>query len=157
MVARYRHPLGSVPGSQQQAFIALEYQSGAGLSAAAAVREAEARVESLRLEQETWAQRLAERVRTDWLAARSLGVQADELGRALRSTREVAASVDRQYVIGRKTWIEVLNAHREVSQVAQTLADAYWGAQIAAHRLHLATGLLGAVTGTGAPAGAAGR
>ena len=99
-------------------------------------------MESLRLEHETQAQRLAERARTDWTNARVLGLQAGEYERALRSTREFAESTDRQFVIGRKSWIEVLNAYREVAQVAQSLADAYWGAQIAVHRLHLVTGLL---------------
>lgn len=143
VVARYRHPLGSSSGGSQELFLGLEYQSGAGFSAAAAVREAEARVQTLRLEQETWAQKVEERARTSWVTAQALGVQAEELLRALQSTRDVAASVDRQYVIGRKTWIDVLNAHREVSQVAQTAADARWGAQIAILRLDLLTGLLG--------------
>lgn len=143
VVARYRFDVSSGSGGgRHQALLGLEYQSGPGFSAAAAVRESEARVESLRLEHETQTQRLAERARTDWTSARVLGLQTGEYERALRSTREFAESTDRQFVIGRKSWIEVLNAYREVAQVAQSLADAYWGAQIAVHRLHLVTGLL---------------
>ena len=141
VVARYRYDVSSGSGGgKHQALIGLDYQSGPGFAAAAAVREAEARVESLRLEHETQIQRLAER--------------------ALRSTREFAESTDRQFVIGRKSWIEVLNAYREVAQVAQSMADAYWGAQIAVHRLHLVTGLLrpaAAPAAVAAPARAADR
>ena len=52
IVARYRHDIrsGGLGGGVHQALLGLEYQSGPGLSAEAAVREAEARVESLRLE-----------------------------------------------------------------------------------------------------------
>ncbi len=157
VVARYRHDVSSGSGGgNHQALLGLEYQSGPGFAAAAAVREAEARVETLRLEHQTQAQRLAERARTDWTTARALSLQAGELERALRSTREFAESTDRQYVIGRKSWIEVLNAHREVSQVAQAQADAHWGVQLAVHRLHLLTGLL-QPAGSAAPASVPGR
>lgn len=143
VVARYRYDVSSgTGGGRHQALLGLDYQSGPGFSAAAAVRESEARVESLRLEYETQVQRLAERARTDWTNARMLSLQAGEYERALRSTREFAESTDRQFVIGRKSWIEVLNAYREVAQLAQSVADAYWSAQIAVHRLHLVTGLL---------------
>ena len=129
VVARYRYDVSSGSGGgKHQALIGLDYQSGPGFAAAAGVREAEARVESLRLEHETQIQRLAERARTDWVNARTLGLQTAEYERALRSTREFAESTDRQFVIGRKSWIEVLNAYREVAQVAQSMADAYWGA-----------------------------
>lgn len=141
--ARYRHDVSQGSGGgNHQALIGLEYQSGPGFAADAAVREAEARVESLRLEHEAQSQRVAERARTDWTSARALASQAGEFERALRSTREFAESTDRQYVIGRKTWVEVLNAHREVSQVAQALADAFWATQMAVHRLLLLTGEL---------------
>lgn len=153
VVARYRHNLGSgSAGSGGEAFVGIEYQSGPGFAATAAVREAEARVESLRLEAQTRQQQLAERARTDWLQARTLSLQAGELRRALQGTREVAESMDRQYVAGRRGWIEVLNAHREVAQVAQTLADAYWSAQLATRRLQLLAGQLpgGPPSGAGA-------
>lgn len=159
IVARYRHDIrsGGLGGGVHQALLGLEYQSGPGLSAEAAVREAEARVESLRLELETRSQQLAERARTDWTSARLLGLQAAEYERALSSTNEFAESTGRQFVIGRKTWVEVLNAHREVAQVAQALADAHWGMQIAVYRLHLLTGLLVPVTGPGPEARAGPR
>lgn len=153
VVARIRYDLVSGGGSSHQAQIGLDYQTGPGFAAAAAVREAEARVETLRQEYEAQVQRLAERARTDWITARVLGQQVQDLQLALRSTREFAESTDRQYVIGRKSWIEVLNAHREVAQTAQSVADAYWGAQVAVHRLHLLTGLLGSAAAAAAPVG----
>jgi adhesin transport system outer membrane protein len=153
VVARLRYDLGSGGGSSHQAQLGLDYQTGPGFAAAAAVREAEARVETLRQEYQAQAQRLAERARTDWTTARVLEQQVQDLQLALRSTREFAESTDRQYVIGRKSWIEVLNAYREVAQTAQSVADAYWGEQAAVHRLHLLTGLLGSAAATAAPVG----
>jgi adhesin transport system outer membrane protein len=153
VVARIRYDLGSGGGSSHQAQLGLDYQTGPGFAAAAAVREAEARVETLRQEHEAQVQGLSERARTDWTTARVLGQQIEDLQLALRSTQEFAESTDRQYVIGRKSWIEVLNAHREVSQTAQLVADAYWGAQVAVHRLHLLTGLLGSAAANAAAVG----
>jgi len=153
VVARIRYDLGSGGGSSHQAQLGLDYQTGPGFAAAAAVREAEARVETLRQEHEAQVQGLSERARTDWTTARVLGQQIEDLQLALRSTQEFAESTDRQYVIGRKSWIEVLNAHREVSQTAQLAADAYWGAQVAVHRLHLLTGLLGSAAANAAAVG----
>jgi outer membrane protein TolC len=64
VVARIRYDLGSGGGSSHQAQLGLDYQTGPGFAAAAAVREAEARVETLRQEHEAQVQGLSERVCT---------------------------------------------------------------------------------------------
>lgn len=142
LVARYRHNFNPTPFDPSRGSVGLEYQSGAGLSANAAVREATARLEALRLDRETRVQQLSERARNDFTNAVLQSRQAENLRDTLAATRTVAASFDRQYVVGRKSWLEVLNAHREVAQTQYSLADAYWGAQLAIHRFDLLSGRL---------------
>lgn len=143
VVAKYRQNLVSNPLDPSRAYVGIEYQSGSGLSAAAVVREAQARVESIRADRESRAQALSERARNDWTNAALLGRQHSDLRRTAEATASVAESFDRQYVVGRKSWLEALNAHREVAQTQYALADAYWGSQLAIYRLDLLSGRLG--------------
>jgi adhesin transport system outer membrane protein len=52
----------------------------------------------------------------------------------------------RQYVAGRKNWIELLNAQRELTQARYALADTEWGVPRSHLRLQLTTGELSAST-----------
>jgi adhesin transport system outer membrane protein len=55
---------------------------------------------------------------------------------------DVFDSYARQYVIGRKSWIDVLNAVRETVQAQYTVDDARAQTASAAMRLRLECGLL---------------
>jgi adhesin transport system outer membrane protein len=55
---------------------------------------------------------------------------------------EIFDSYARQYVIGRKTWIDVLNAVRESVQANYLLEDARAQSVAAAMRLRLSCGML---------------
>lgn len=60
------------------------------------------------------------------------------------STDEVVASYLRQYQVGRKTWLDVLNAQRETTQARYTLADLEAGIQAAHLRLLMLSGRIDA-------------
>lgn len=68
---------------------------------------------------------------------------------------EVFESYSRQYIAGRKTWIDVLNAVRETTQSDFALADARAQVVAAGERLRLRTGALMAPAAAPAPAPAA--
>lgn len=131
---------GAFPNTQ--AYIALEYQTGAGLSAYAAVREAEARVDAVALQAEAARRDLIDSVSADWADYRSFAVQVRDLEKQVESTTSVFDSFVRQYAVGRKGWTDVLNAQREVAQARYQLADAVWGQFRAAVRLQIATGMV---------------
>jgi adhesin transport system outer membrane protein len=140
VVARYDHTFGDSTLSGDRIFVAMEYQLGAGLSSFASVREAEALRQATLLAREAARRDLVDAVSADWGDFEALGKQATDLQSQVESTTEVFDSFVRQYSVGRKTWIDVLNAQREASQARYALADAEWGSLRAAVRLQLATG-----------------
>lgn len=155
VVARYDRTFGDSTLAGDQLFVAVEFQSGAGLSSLAAVREAEARRNAARLGREAAIRDLTEAVGADWADRESLTRQGRDLRAQVESTTEVFDSFVRQYAVGRKSWIDVLNAQREAAQARYALADAEWGELRATLRLQLASGDLTAATLLSSPAQAA--
>jgi len=81
----------------------------------------------------------------DWQFARQR-LQTAEQSRSMSA--EVFESYTRQYTTGRKTWIDVLNAVREVTQADFQMADAQAQVVAAALRLRLRSGALDIQNGT---------
>ena len=125
-----------------RALLVLQAQPGAGLSSVSGVEAAIARREAARMARDTAERDARERVTLDWnerVAAR-LRLENAHLARAMST--EVFESYTRQYVIGRKTWIDVLNAVREATQSQFALEDARTQAIAASLRLRAQTGTL---------------
>ena len=125
-----------------RALLVLQAQPGAGLSARSGVEGAVARREAAGLARETARRDVAERIALDWnewMAARGR-LENAEASRTMST--EVFESYTRQYVIGRKTWIDVLNAVREATQAEFALEDARAQAIAAGLRLRARTGTL---------------
>jgi adhesin transport system outer membrane protein len=71
----------------------------------------------------------------DALQAQIAPAQALEAG-----TAEIVDSYLRQYQVGRKNWLDVMNAQREKTQALYSLADTRFGLQLAQVRLMILTG-----------------
>jgi len=126
----------------QQTYLALEYQSGAGFATVVQAREAAARLEAAGASRETARRELIDRVSGDWADLQAYKLQMGDLRAQVSSSNEVFDSFVRQYSVGRKTWIDVLNAQRDVSQARYTQADVDWGMLRSVLKLQLATGTL---------------
>jgi adhesin transport system outer membrane protein len=136
---------GQVPGSST--YVAIEYMTGgAGLASHALIREAEARYQSALAEIEMATRNTVETVGADWADLQSLNTQAGDLQAQVEAQGQVHESYVRLYVVGRKNWIELLNAQRELAQARYALADTQWGVLRSQLRLQLATGQLQAAT-----------
>ena len=85
---------------------------------------------------------------------KSQQMQLKDLSDQVTATTEVFDSTIRQYAVGRKTWIDVLNAQREVAQSRYAQADAEWGILRSALRVNLSTGDLSSESLGVAPAAA---
>lgn len=140
--ARYEHLYGGNYTVRSQAVVALEYQPGAGLSNASSVDASQARAEGARFNREQIRMDLMERIRTDWNEVTARSAQLEPLRSVKGATEEVADSFSRQYTVGRKSWIEVLNAQNEATQARYALADTEASLMLAITRLHLYTGKL---------------
>ncbi|MFW2357570.1 TolC family protein [Hydrogenophaga sp.] len=128
--------------SDTQIYVALDVQTGAGMSVQASIREAQARKDALQSQIDATRRETIDTVSADWADLKSFSEQARDLQKQVESTTSVFDSFVRQYAIGRKGWNDVLNAQREVAQARFQLADATWGELRASMRLHLLTGLI---------------
>lgn len=126
--------------SDQRALLALESQFGAGLSAGARADAAAARYDALAEERRAALRELETEVMDVWhqLAAARLRLENSRINRESAAT--VFDSYARQYVVGQKSWLDVLNTVRESSLAALAVEDADAEALRAALRLRLLTG-----------------
>ena len=67
---------------------------------------------------------------------------------ALAAATQVSESYDRQFLAGRKTWLDVLNAARELIQTQVLIADSQSSQLVASWRLAMTTQGLLAVIGS---------
>ena len=125
-----------------QTFIAVEYQFGSGVSGAyawsAAInqqRSAEAAIQASEKD-------VTSALIREWNQYHLTKNQLNIIKIQTENSVEVRESFLRQYTIGKRTWLEVLNAQREMTQTQFTLADTEANFYRAQYKLALLTGLL---------------
>jgi adhesin transport system outer membrane protein len=126
--------------TDNRALIVLRAEPGAGLSAASNIAAAQSRYDQAVFARSEAERAVREQVQTayaEWRAAQS---RLDAARLATSTSESVFDSYSRQYVIGRKTWIDVLNGTREVTQSQFVLADSEALLRASALRLWLFTG-----------------
>jgi adhesin transport system outer membrane protein len=121
----------------QRTWLQVSAQPGAGLSSLANVRAAIARQESA-AEMRRNAERELKQSMTADLANYVAATEQMSVAHLLRkSTQDVADSYARQFVAGRKSWLDVLNAVRETVQARLSVLDARSLQGQTAWRLHI--------------------
>ena len=126
----------------ERAMLMLSAQPGAGLSASAGVEAALARREAARQTRDAAVREINEQIGIDWEELQAARDRLSNAREARSMSTEVFESYSRQYIAGRKTWIDVLNAVRETTQSDFALADARVQVVAAGERLRLRTGAL---------------
>ncbi|MEG1324538.1 MAG: TolC family protein, partial [Janthinobacterium sp.] len=154
VVLRMEKPTGGGinADNRTRAMLVLQAQPGAGLSAKAGVDAAVARREGARAAHDAAERDVRERFTLDWNEAEASRQRLGNAGEASTTSTQVFESYARQYVIGRKSWNDVLNAVREATQAQFSLEDTRAQAIAASLRLAAQTGTL---AGRTAPAGLA--
>lgn len=122
--------------SDNRIMAVVQAQPGAGLSAFTGVASAEARTRAARQEREATLRDLERIIANAWNDREAARAQFEFANRVRTSAQDVAESYKRQYIIGRKAWLDVLNAVREATQSELSVADAR--AQLAVTTLKLA-------------------
>lgn len=128
--------------------LVLTAQPGAGLSAGSGVDAAIAKREAAHMAREGAEREVRERVTLDWNEWLAVRLRLENASQSRAMSAEVFESYARQYVIGRKTWIDVLNAVREATQTQLALADVQSQSLAASLRLRAQTGTLNMLEGT---------
>ena len=153
LVLRMEKPTGGInTDNSTRAMLVLQAQPGAGLSAKAGVDAAVARREGARAAHDTAEREVRERFAIDWNEAEATRERLGNAGEASTTSTQVFESYARQYVIGRKSWNDVLNAVREATQAQFVLEDTRAQAIAASLRLAAQTGILGSRTAPAASA-----
>ncbi len=143
VVAGFQHTWGGVVPAgydRNKGYLGLEFQSGAGLSARTGVQAAVSRKEATQQELETLERNLTAQVSAGLSELEALEAQLEPSKSLLAGTTEVVESYLRQYQVGRKNWLDVLNAQREKTQALYSDADTRFGYQLSKVRLMIMTG-----------------
>ncbi len=108
---------------REQIFLSVEFQPGAGISARALTSAANSRLIANQNEIEAAERELRRQVQIAWQEREAAKNQLLPSRRLVSATKEVVESYLRQYTVGRKSWLDVLNAQREFVQAEFTLSD----------------------------------
>jgi adhesin transport system outer membrane protein len=140
LAVRLERGLGTL--AENRALLVLQAQPGAGLSARSGVDAAVARRESSRQAREAALRDIDERLALDWNERQSARLRLDNALLSRQMSADVFGSYTRQYVIGRKSWLDVLTAVREATQADFAVEDARAQVLGAGLRLRAQTGTL---------------
>ncbi|WP_343742347.1 TolC family protein [Herbaspirillum huttiense] len=125
--ARVEHQRGnfSVPHTPNanRAFIGMQMQLGAGLSLGSEVAAAQGRYQSALLAVDAARLELIAQMAATYTEYQQAEARARNLEDVAISSEEVLASYTRQYLSGRRSWLDVMNAAREVVQTDLQKAD----------------------------------
>lgn len=122
-----------------RAGVALRAQTGSGLSQLAAIGSARARAEASEFNISTAERELREALRLDFVTNKSARDRVTAGARAQGSSALVTESYKRQFIAGRRTWLDVMNAVREATSSELSVADAEMGAMASNARIWLRT------------------
>jgi adhesin transport system outer membrane protein len=133
-----RYDTSAFPASR--ALFGLQYSFGSGLSSLSRVGAAQAQAEGARLSLDAAQEDVRASVRRD-LETRDAALRlVESLRLNLLIQEETFASYNRLFLAGRRSWLDVLNVVREVTENTRALADAEVQYLVSDYRLQLQTG-----------------
>ena len=116
----YNFPNGA---PQNRLFIGLTSRFGAGLSTLSNIEAARTQHAAALSEIEAQSRTVSEQVLSDYALGLSAASRIASIQASLKAAEDVSASYDRQFLAGRKSWLDVMNAARELAQTETQLAD----------------------------------
>ena len=108
---------------ESRLFLGLSTHLGAGLSTLSNVAGANSQREAALADIQVQLRAVGEQVLADHALAQSADARLAAVQASLRSAQGVADSYDRQFLAGRKSWLDVMNAARELAQTETLIAD----------------------------------
>lgn len=107
-----------------RAAVVLRAQTGNGLSQLSAIDSSDARIQRAMAEFGEAERRLRETLRRDYVVVRSSRQRIETGVLAADAAAEIIESYQRQFIAGRRSWLDVMNAVREASTARLSEADA---------------------------------
>ena len=100
----------------EQVFLGLDFQPGAGLSSQASINVSQAKKNALQNTLIASQRDVVREVKITWQEYSAAKLQLSPTRQLVDTTSDVVESYLRQYTVGRKSWLDVLNAQREMVQ-----------------------------------------
>lgn len=141
--ARAYKPLNTIPSSNDTStttFIGLSYTPGAGLATMAEAQALGTRISGAQMSVESAMLEMQQTLQSDSEEYVNARLRIAALEKSVEGSDLVLASYKRQFEAGKKTWLDLLNAVRELAQNQYSLADAQASMLGAMHRLQLRMG-----------------
>lgn len=117
--------------------LVVNFAPDGGFASVATASAAFSRAEAARTQVETSKRDLLDRLNADFNEYEFSRLRQENLKNSVDLSGEISASYDRQYLVGRKSWLDLMNMVRERAQNRVQLADAVGGAIGASHRLRV--------------------
>jgi adhesin transport system outer membrane protein len=136
---RVDRPIGAL-NNDVAGFVGFRYTPGAGLATSVEAQALAERAASLEQATEVAVREISEALASDRDELQSSRSRMLALQKAVLGSREVLESYGRQFIAGRKTWLDLLNAVRELSQNQYALADSHAAMLAALYRLQVRMG-----------------
>lgn len=134
-------------GPESRVFIGLNSRFGAGLSSFSNIEAAKAQHQAALAEVEVQSRAVSEQVLADHALAISSEGRLEAIKSSLEAAAQVSESYDRQFLAGRKTWLDVMNAARELAQTEIQMGDIQSAQVVVTWRLAITTRGIAAVVG----------
>jgi outer membrane protein, adhesin transport system len=116
LYARWQKEYGRDNPDPAHVFVGLQYTLGSGLANRSQAKAAAYRAESLEMARESALSEVAESLQADQEDISNAIARAPLLHASIQTAQAVLESYERQFVAGRRGWLDVLNAAREVHQ-----------------------------------------
>lgn len=110
--------------SESRLFIGANSRFGAGFSSLSNIEGARAQYQAALAEVEAQSRTISEQILVDHAQATLLEGRLTALRASLEAAGQVSESYSRQFLAGRKSWLDVMNATRELAQAEVQLAEA---------------------------------
>jgi len=114
----------SARDSENRLFLIAGSRFGAGLSSFSAIDQSLIRKNAALAQLNSTRVRLRRIVQSDYALLQSFQVRINALEASLQTAIEVSESYSRQFLVGRKSWLDVMNAARDLVGIEVQLADA---------------------------------
>jgi adhesin transport system outer membrane protein len=115
---------GGVVLDDKRIGLTFQYVPDAGLASLSLIKEAESKVDATRAEVQKVEVDLKMAAKTTYADFKTASAQISALQEQAQTVAKTANSFLRQFESGRKTWIDVLNIHRELIEVQTALSRA---------------------------------
>jgi adhesin transport system outer membrane protein len=117
--------------------LVLSFTPGGGLSTVATASAAQDRARASTIQVETFKRDLTERLNSEYNEFEFSKLKKESLSASVTLASEISSSYDRQYLVGRKSWLDLMNAVRELTQTRMQLAEVEGSLIGSTHRLKI--------------------